>query len=78
MAEDYIRQCEQEYLETVKLRAKVEHEFSQEFLLAKTQEVTDRVAEHMATVKFGEQLASTKAMEQITKKRLDRASESTA
>ena len=78
MVEDDIRQRESEYLDAANLRGRAEAQFSEEVLLAKTQDVTDKVAEHMATTRLGQALASARAMEYIARKRLDRASESTA
>lgn len=72
MATDDLREREKEYLTAARLRAQAEKLFSEEFLLAKTQEgVTDRMAEHMATTRIIERLAEAKALEVITRKRLD-------
>lgn len=73
MAEDDLQQREKNYLDAVKLRSKVEAQYSNEFLMAKVQDVTDKTAEHMANTKLGEELATVRALEFIARKRLDNA-----
>lgn len=72
MAGDDLREREEEYLRAAKLVAKCEQAFSEEFLLAKVHEnTTDRMAEHMATVKVGRNLSSARALEVIARRRLN-------
>lgn len=78
MAEEDLRErAEGDYMSAVNVLILAEKEYSQEFLLAKMTDVTDKTAEHMAMTKAGENLLRARALEKIARGRLERASEST-
>ena len=77
MAEDNLRGGFEErrstYILAVEALAQAEVKFAEEFLLAKAREgITDKMAEKMATTRWGAHLRRAQALEYVARKELDR------